>query len=340
MKLKKYLYTQFSNTFFPIFFGLYFITSIVFLVKIAALTSVITIDFYELSILYMYVVPSILFYTLPVTFFISMAITFSKLSSEYELIVITSFGLNPTKILKIFFPMTFLISLSLLIISLGLMPKANYENQNFIEKKKAEANFNIKASEFGQNFGSWLIFIDRKDDKDYHDVKLLKVEDKQDQFVIAKKAVMDNNNGDLSFKLTDGKSFSIKENELNQIDYTNMILYNRVKNSDVWFDFTTAYEYWMFYLTETTMYVDKFTFNILLSIFPLVSIFLTAAFGYYNPRYEKSKTIPWSVFFIVIYYTTINFLSKSIYYHALYIVPFVWLILTYFLYKHFVKKQY
>ena len=35
---------------------------------------------------------------------------------------------------------------------------------SFIDYKKSEANFNIKESEFGQKFGDWLIFIEKKED--------------------------------------------------------------------------------------------------------------------------------------------------------------------------------
>lgn len=103
MKLNQYIYSQLSLSFFPIFFGLFFITSIIFLVRIAALTSVITMNVVELFTLYLYSVPNILFYTLPISFFIALVIALGKLSSEYELIVITSFGLNPTKIFKSIF---------------------------------------------------------------------------------------------------------------------------------------------------------------------------------------------------------------------------------------------
>ena len=116
MKLKQYLYSQLAITFFPIFLGLFFITSVVFLVKIASLTSIITINFAELFTLYAYVIPQIIFYTMPISFFISLVITLSKLSSEYELTVITSFGLNPVNVLKIFFPITMLLSAILLIV--------------------------------------------------------------------------------------------------------------------------------------------------------------------------------------------------------------------------------
>ena len=98
--LKKYLLIKYSETFFPIFLTLFTITSIIFLVKIASLTSVIQINFFELLELFSYSAPKILFYTLPISVFVSLVLTLSKLSSEYELIVITSFGLNPIKILK------------------------------------------------------------------------------------------------------------------------------------------------------------------------------------------------------------------------------------------------
>ncbi len=75
-------------------------------------------------------------YSTNIIFFISLVITLAKLSSEYELIVITSFGLNPLKILKIFFPITLILSISLVIISIGLIPKAKFLNERFLDQKK------------------------------------------------------------------------------------------------------------------------------------------------------------------------------------------------------------
>ena len=63
-------------------------------------------DFIELFTLYAYSYSQIIFYTMPISFSFN-GYNFSKLSSEYNLTVITSFGLNPIKILKIFFPIYF-----------------------------------------------------------------------------------------------------------------------------------------------------------------------------------------------------------------------------------------
>ena len=338
MKLRHYLYTQLGVTFFPIFLGLYFITSIIFLVRIASWTSIIQINFAELSLLYLYMVPSILFYTLPITFFVALVITLAKLSSEYELIVITSFGLKPIDILKIFFPLTLFLSLTMMIVSLGLMPKSKILINDFNEKKKKEANFNIKASEFGQKFGDWLIYINEKQENFFTDVTLFKTQKNIDQFIVSDSAQLDNQKGNLTFKLFEGKSFHLDNDILNQIDYKVMSINDSLKKSSTE-QFTTAYDFWQnkFKYNQDK---DKFTFNILTSIFPLVSLFLVLAYGYFNPRYEKNRAVMYAVIFTVLYYILGDFLSKRVTFNALYIIPFVWMILTYYLYNRRVKKVY
>jgi lipopolysaccharide export system permease protein len=338
LKLNHYLYSQLAITFFPIFLGLFFITSIVFLVKIASLTSIITIDIYELIRLYLYVIPQILFYTMPISFFISLVITLSKLSSEYELTVITSFGLNPVNILKIFLPLTLLLSVLLLVVSVGLIPKTKFLTKQFLDVKKKEANFNIKASEFGQKFGDWLIYISSKDNKIYNDVKLFKTEEKKDQFIISKTAILDNDNGALSFKLIDGKAFIIDEQELNQIDYKSMYINDSIADSKIGI-FTDSYSYWKENI-EKNVDIDDLTFFILTSLFPLFSLFLVITFGYFNPRYEKNRAVFFSLIAIVLYYVLIKIIGDRILLHALYIIPIIWIISTYTLYSKTIKKEY
>ena len=338
MKLNHYLYSQLSITFFPIFLGLFFITSIVFLVKIASLTSVITIDFFELFKLYSYVVPQIIFYTMPISFFISLVITLAKLSSEYELTVITSFGLNPINILKIFLPLILLLSALLLVVSVGLIPKTKFLTKQFLDLKTKEANFNIKASEFGQKFGDWLIYISDKNNKVYDDVKLFKTEEKKDQFIISDTAILDNDKGDLSFKLKDGKAFVIDDKELNQIDFKSMYINDSIADSKLG-TFTDTYSYWKNNI-EKNIDIDDLTFFILTSFFPLLSLFLVITFGYFNPRYEKNRAVLFSLIAVVSYYVLIKIIGDKLLLHALYIVPIIWLIGTYILYANTIKKEY
>ena len=338
MKLNHYLYSQLAITFFPIFLGLFFITSIVFLVKIASLTSIITMDFFELFTLYAYVIPQITFYTMPISFFISLVITLAKLASEYELTVITSFGLNPVRILKVFLPLTLLLSALLLVVSVGLIPKTKFLTKQFLDVKKKEANFNIKASEFGQKFGDWLIYISGKEDKVYEEVKLFKTDIKNDQFIVSQTAVLENDKGALSFKLQNGKAFIIDEKELNQIDFESMYINDSIADSKIGI-FTNSYEYWKNNIEKNTD-VDDLTFFILTSLFPLLSLFLVITFGYFNPRYEKNSAVFYSLTAVVLYYVLIKSIGDKILLHALYVIPTIWLIATYILYSKTIKKEY
>jgi len=338
LKLNQYLYSQLAVTFFPIFLGLYFITSIVFLVKIASLTSIITINFFELFTLYAYVVPQILFYTMPISFFISLVITLSKLAGEYELTVITSFGLNPIRILKVFFPVTFVLSMALLFISVGLIPKTKFLTKQFLDVKKKEASFNIKASEFGQKFGDWLIYIQGKEEKTYNEIKLFKTQEGKDQFILSKTATLNNDKGELSFKLDNGKAFYMDESEINQIDFKSMHINDSIAESKMR-PFSTTYEFWQYRLPKG-IDVDDFTFFILTSLFPVLSLFLVVTFGYFNPRYEKNRAVMYSLISIVLYYVIVKAIDDKISLHILYVVPLIWLVLTYTLYSRTVKKEY
>ncbi|QKF68382.1 lipooligosaccharide transport system, ABC transporter permease component LptF [Arcobacter venerupis] len=338
MKLKQYLFSQLAITFFPIFLGLFFITSVVFLVKIASLTSVITLDFLELFTLFSYVIPQIVFYTMPISFFLSLVITLAKLAGEYELTVITSFGLNPINILKIFAPITLLLTAMLLVISVGLIPKTKFLTKQFLEKKKKEANFNIKASEFGQKFGDWLIYINAKDEKVYDDVKLFKTDKKNDQFIISQTAVLDNDKGSLSFKLNDGKAFIIDSKEFNQIDFKSMYINDSIADSKLGI-FTDTYSYWKDNIKRNDN-IDDLTFFILTSFFPFLSLFLVITFGYFNPRYEKNRAVFYSLISVVLYYVLIKSIGDKILLHAIYIIPVVWISGTYLLYSQTIKKEY
>ncbi len=338
MRLNNYLHSQFAITFFPIFLGLFFITSMIFLVKIASLTSIITMNFFELFKLFSYSIPQIVFFTLPITFFISLAITLSKLSSEYELTVITSFGLSPEKILKIFLPIASVLTILLLVVSVGLIPKAKYLSKQFIEIKKKEANFNIKESEFGQKFGNWLVYINSKENSKFRDLKLFQTQKNRDQFVISKEATLENLKGFLSFRLDNGTVYAMDNKEFSEIDYERLYI-NDSLNDVKAEDFTNTYSFWKENFKKDVD-LDDFTFFILTSIFPLISLFLVIVFGYFNPRYEKNRTVAYSILAVVIYYILIKYIGDRLLLHSIYIIPIIWLIASYLLYSKTTKKEY
>ena len=339
MKLfNKYLLKVYAQTFYPIFFTLYIITSIVYLVKLATLTSIIQVNFYELLELYSFTIPTILFYTLPITIFISLVLTISKLSGEYELIVITSFGLNPLKIVLHLMPTIIFTTIFLLVNNLALMPKADYMRKVFLENKKKEAQFNIKASQYGQQFASWLIYVNKEKDGVYKDIVLYQPKKNIDQIVIAKKASTNNDGSNLSLNLTDGKALKIDQ-KISQVNFAKMVINNEIKYTMDINTFDDLILYWKQQKKQDPKMV-YFTFSVLSGVLPLVFILFIISFGFYNPRYETNRSVFYSISVTILYIVLSKKLSKILGFDALYILPIIFFIFSYIYYTMRVKKYY
>jgi len=336
--LYKYILSNLSLTFFPIFITLFSITSIIFLVRIASLTSVITMDFTELLFLYSLKIPLILFYTLPITFFISATISLAKISSEYELIVITSFGLSPLNILKVFIPISFLFTLALFIISFVLIPKSNYLENSFINKKKQEARFNIKPSEYGQKFGPWYMYVESKNQKNnYNNMILYQNEKNKDTFIIASKANIHNNKTSLILELNNGSSSIIQE-DLKYVQFEQMTLNNHLKQEKQISTLKDLINYW--FKNRSSSKTFKLIKNVFISLIPLISILFYISFGYFNPRYQKNYSIIFSISFIIIYIVIMQELSLVKKTYVLYILPSLWILTSILIYNFRIRKIY
>ncbi len=337
IKLRLYVLKNLSSVFFPIFLTLFAITSIIFLVKIASLTSVITMNFSELLLLYSLKIPLILFYTLPVTFFVSSVINISKISSEYELIVITSFGLSPLKILKILIPVSLLTSLLLMIISFILIPKSTYIENLFLNKKKQEVKFNIKPSEYGQKFGPWYMYVEGKEKNDYKNMMLYKNDNGNDTFIIAKTARLHNNANSFTLELLNGTS-SIIADDLTYVNFQKMTLNNQLPQIKQLKSLKDLINYWI----KNRSYKKSLTLirNVLISLLPVISLLFYIALGYYNPRHQKNNASSYSIVFVILYILLLQQLSLSINFSVLFYLPMSWIFMSIFIYYIRIKKYY
>ena len=330
--LKKYLNKTYSNTFFPIFLTLFTITSIIFLVKIASLTSIIQINFLELLELYSYNVATILFYTVPISIFISLGLSLAKLSGEYELIVITSFGLNPLQILKMFLPLLLWSSILILVISLTIIPKSIFLKDTFLLNKKTEAQFNIKANEYGQQFGSWLIYVEKENNGLYEDIVLYQQKSTEDVFIISKYARLNNMKTSLNLSLNDGKVLKVG-GKVSQIDFKRMVLNNELEQTKNINTFNDLLVYW-------SDKEEKLVFNILSSLFPLISAFFIIYIGFFNPRYNKNYSTVIGILVTITFVVLTKELSKELYIDGLYYFPILWIIIGYLFYRYKIKPYY
>jgi lipopolysaccharide export system permease protein len=336
--LKKYLSLTLGQTFFPLFFTLYSITSIITLVKIVSLTSVITMNFTELLYLYALNIPNILLYTLPVTFFIAVILNMSKLSSEYEMIVLTSFGLSPLKILNFLLPISLLVSISLLVLTLITIPQAKYLEQNFITTKKQNAQFNIKPSEYGQKFGPWNIYVEKKIKNNYQNITLLQPEDTSDTIIFAKSATIENNIDSLKLNLFDGSSTIIADN-IKQVDFKKMTMNNILPKAKQISSFDDLIVYWS-NIQEDDLKRKMLMKNLFLSMLPFISLIFYIALGYYNPRYQKNKATIISIGLIVLYIVVMSKFAAMRNLNLLLLLPFLWIIISIIIYRIRVKPYY
>ena len=286
-RVNHYLLKHFSALFSSLFFTLFFITSVVFFIKIASITSVIKISFYELGLLYVYLLPNILIYTLPITFFIALSISLFNLSKENEIIVLFTLGYTPKKITRLFVIVASILSTLLIVNILVLIPTAKQLNANFLDYKRAEAKFNIKATEFGQKFSDWLVYIDKSDKKNkYSGITMYQEETSQhsEKIISAQSGNINNKGGILKLQLDNGKAFEIYDNKIEQINFKELYLLTKPTNSVS--SVQDIVSYWKQALKNEKRAYDL-AFFLLIALFPLSTVLFAVSIGIVTYRYER-----------------------------------------------------
>lgn len=302
-----YLLSQFTSVFGSLFFTLFFITSVIYFIQIARITSVIKITFFELGKLYMFLLPKVLIFTLPITFFIALAIVLFKLSRENETIVLFSLGHSPKKIARFFLAISSLLSAFLVINVLILMPLSKELQANFIDYKKTQARFNIEATEFGQKFSDWFVFINSAGKDYYKDIVMYSQNEKSDRVVSANEAFILNKQGEISLELKEGKAYDIAKDEINQLDFETMLLRALINDEVKGIDSIKTYWFDMF---EDKKKAKDFVFYMLIALFPFATTLFALSFGIVTYRYERSGIYFQISLVILTYFAAVMFLQR------------------------------
>lgn len=328
--LKKYIRESLSLLFLSIFLPLFGIASIVFLIKLATVTAVIQLSILEMTKLFLFMLPELLFYTLPISFFIAMVLTLFKLSNDNEIIVFFALGIRPRFILRTLFKPALFLTTILLIDFFVLFPHAKTLSNNFISHKKSEAKFNLGASEFGHKFGDWLLYIGNENlNETYSDVVLFNKKQNDEIFIEAKNAQIINEAGVLRLKLSDGEGYSYSKQKFTQINFETMFI-NDSTNNDLE-EYKTPIEYWFY--DESKKRIKMFTINILFSLFPLLSLFLALSIGIVHARHQKAKIYLFLFLGIIIYDSMAVGLQIIGSFYAIALQIILWLGITYTIYK-------
>ncbi|MBU0721682.1 LptF/LptG family permease [bacterium] len=330
-RLQKYIIDNLSLLFLSIFLPLFAIASVIFLIKLATYTAVIQLTIWEMTKLYFFILPEILFYTLPVTFFIAATLTLFRLSTDNEIIVLFSLGIHPKFIIKTMLKPALLLSTLLAFNFFILFPHATVLSSNFVSYKKSEAKFNLSASEFGHSFGDWLLYVGKNNaDGSYADVFLFNKNKKEEILIGAKRAEVINDSGILRLKLTDGEGYSYSKEKFSQINFETMYINDTMTTSLT--TYKTPLQYWLSNERKESK-THMFITDTLLSLFPLLSLFLAASIGIVHVRHQKGRIYLYLFLSIIAFYGATLGLQKFLVFYTIPIVAITWLIGSYYIYK-------
>ena len=286
MSISKYLSSNFTSSFLTIFLPLFFIGALVFIIKISALTASIQITFGEMIQLFSYNLPTILFYTLPVSFTVAVVMTLIRLSNDNELMALFALGKKSKSLMNHFLFIAFLFTTVLLILSLGLMPKTKQQFKAFKHQKSSEAQANITPSKLGQKFGNLFVYVKSKDESALHDIVIYnKDKTHNDQLFMAKSANIKNENAVVTLTLNDGSGYTFDANSLKEINYEKMQVFQNLNTKE--YTYHNIYDYWK-KLSLDSDDRRKILFFIFISFIPLIALYIIAAFSIINPRYQKN----------------------------------------------------
>lgn len=338
-KLRHYIFTHLNVLFFSIFIPLFTIASVIFMIKIATLTSIITLNLSEMGKLYLFALPELLFYTLPIAFFVSAALTLFRLSNDNEMVVVFSMGISPRFLARILALPAFTLSLLLVISFLVITPYIKHISHNFIQAKKSEAKFNLAASEFGHHFGNWMLFINKSDNdsRKYGGIVLFNKEKKEEILVVAKEAELLNNHGILQLKLHNGEGYTYDDKTYKHMKFKTLMINDAMERSGN--EYRGIIGYWENYKEDSSKQKLLIT-NTLMSLFPLLSVFLIIALGVVHARHQKRWIYLWLFLSIVSFYAAAIVLQKWLIFWTIPTVAVLWVAITYAFYQKLVGNRF
>ena len=332
-KLKEFILTNFVKSFLTLFIPFFIIIALTYLIKISNLSSRVNLEFLDFATIFMYVLPHIFFASIPLTFIGAIINTFAKLSEENEAIAIFSLGYSPIKLYRYLLPLSLLVSIFLVILTLYILPYADQRMDNFKSKKIYDAKLRILPKKLSQNFGKQHIFIESNKNNKFKNVTMFSEDsDGYMKIMLSKTGSIKHKANEKSYlNLNNGTLYRYKNQNFQIIDFVNLKLYNnkRFYSHKV----LKPIAFWKKYL-------KKFYYFLLISVSPLLILPLLITFGLFNPRYQKNRASIYILFStLLVYIPAILAKEKASLYVTLSIMA-IWVVISIILFKIKLSKRY
>ncbi len=336
-KIYSYLLKSFLKTLLRYFFILFFLISVIYFVKIAGFTSIMTLSFFDIFRIYFYYVPQLIMYIFPLTYFVALVVAIYEFSKDGEMIVLFSLGKSPQKVTTIFLIFALFISILLAINSIIFMPLSEQASHNFLKIKKVESKINLKDSEVGQRVGSWNLFTKKESDTKYIDLVLFSKQKDKEQIILAKSANFISGSTLINLILKDGKHFLVKKNEIIQTNFGQLKLSNALHKDEL--SNKGILEYWK-EAKSNKKRAKWLCIYLLLSFFPFLTTLLAFSISIINPRIENRNIAIWIFLVIIIYFGTTVKISQSIPLTGSIIFGITFFIISILIYKKLIAIRY
>lgn len=360
MQIRNLILSAFGQVFFPIFFVLCFIASVVIFIRISAVTFFVKISVSELFSLYFYTMPTVLFFVVPFAFFIAACLALSRLSFDYELPVLFSLGFAPRRIVRIFLPLAAICSFCLLFLSLVLSPLADGAYKRLLSDRST-ADLNLQAGQLGQKIGDWLFYVGSESGGKYGGVAIYSIKD--ETLILAQNAQTIIKDGIISILLENGRAYKEQINLINAASLEGIESFNiesktkeqkssknpqklveiaefeMLKSSfsaDSLADESAelgVIEYWARAFKENRR-KERIGRNLCmassLAFLPLFSLFYFVWLGARHPRYHKNRTLIQALIALVCYLALMWSFASAAPILGIVLVPIIWCLIGFF----------
>ncbi|GHV04213.1 membrane protein [Campylobacterota bacterium] len=321
--LDRYLLTNLWVSFLPLFGALFMIASLIVFVQLAAMTSLIKVSFMEMIALYLMQTPQIVLYILPVVFFASIMLSLARLSSDLETTVFFSLKASLWQVMRPYAALSFVLAIAIFALGFVVAPKAKIAQRAFLYGKQDSAKLNIRASEFGQRFGDWMVFVGSQSGEGYGDIALYSIDKARAHgfFVLAESVATQNESGLFSLQLKRGRGYEIGAEKLREMEFETMSVNQVGKLRELSYD--GLIEYWKSSKTREIVWVSL---CVLFTLFSLPATLL----GIHHPRLTKSYAGVLALGLGLLFYAPAMVLgdfSGAKGYYA-FVVPPVWFLIT------------
>ncbi|WP_456470650.1 LptF/LptG family permease [Caminibacter sp.] len=310
-KLSKYLFLSFFKSFTTLFGIITAIVSLIFIISISNVTADIQINFTDLLKLYFLKFPQVVFIALSISFIIASSNTLAKISETQELVALLSLGISPKKILKPFFFSALLITFINLIILFISIPYSKSAYQNLKNQKKQEAKFNLQSKQISQQFGEWYVFATQNSQKNFSNIYLFNK--KNNNFILASSANLNNKNGFIKFTIRHGKLYDIEKNY--KVTFENMKINKKIPKTTL-----SLFNIKDYFSQNKKIFTKYFP----IALIPISLFLFIPIFGFFHPRLHKDRHILYSLMLTSIY-ISLAFANKNLIISI--IIPIIFFIL-------------